>query len=562
MTAKKRKELKDDVSKRPNLTSIILGGFQVFDKPTTIPFARLTFLFGPNSAGKSAVEDALILINEVLRGNSSAGSFDTGGSPGRFERLSQDWRRSSGDDNSFAPTLTLGTTFHVPTDLSALLATKQDKKRQPKHKALNHEVKLVFFYRVTFVDDGDGNGDHNPFVARDFTVSVDERELLQLQENQRFGLNLEHPVLTGSNLRNVLQKADQLSTRVAEIKDGWVWLKSKSTDIDASRKLDRIGFLNGILESMKVGGGEMASRTKPVLGAVADIFDLLHGRITSDANLHIDVVNASRKVPTSQQLSVLCATHLLEHRGLQNLSDKQRSLAHFGLAESRENGLYQTLAESFVTANVHEYDMYDPDLFNGVNRALTDHLFIERGYRLDADVKVIVDSARLRDLTNADSSEPTKFPLLVQLHLIDSQGRRFSFDQVGSGLGYVLPILSSMFHEIRISLLQQPELHLHPALQSELGDVMIEASTACKQLIVETHSEYLLLRVLKRIRQFSSNTAVSRELQLKPEEVSVVYFDPSPEGITKVKRLRISEDGDFLDQWPRGFFPERDKDLF
>ena len=150
----------------------------------------------------------------------------------------------------------------------------------------------------------------------------------------------------------------------------------------------------------------------------------------------------------------------------------------------------------------------------------------------------------------------------MNLHLVDSQGRRFSFDEVGSGLGYVLPILSSMFHEIPISILQQPELHLHPALQAEFGDVLIEASIFHKQLIVETHSEYILLRVLKRIRQSAGDAAVSVELQLKPEEVSVVYFDPSPEGITEVKRLRISEDGDFLDRWPRGFFPERDKDLF
>ena len=54
----------------------------------------------------------------------------------------------------------------------------------------------------------------------------------------------------------------------------------------------------------------------------------------------------------------------------------------------------------------------------------------------------------------------------------------------------------------------------------------------------------------------------TRVPKLKPEDVAVVYFDPSPEGVTTVKHLRISEDGEFLDRWPRGFFTERDGELF
>ena len=51
-------------------------------------------------------------------------------------------------------------------------------------------------------------------------------------------------------------------------------------------------------------------------------------------------------------------------------------------------------------------------------------------------------------------------------------------------------------------------------------------------------------------------------VRVEPDDVSVLYFDPQPNGTTKVKRLRVSADGDFLDRWPRGFFTERDEDLF
>jgi predicted ATPase len=43
-----------------SIHSLTLEGFQVFDKPTHIPLSKLTFLIGPNSAGKSAVEDGQI----------------------------------------------------------------------------------------------------------------------------------------------------------------------------------------------------------------------------------------------------------------------------------------------------------------------------------------------------------------------------------------------------------------------------------------------------------------------------------------------------------------------
>ena len=44
--------------------------------------------------------------------------------------------------------------------------------------------------------------------------------------------------------------------------------------------------------------------------------------------------------------------------------------------------------------------------------------------------------------------------------------------------------------------------------------------------------------------------------------VAVMYFEPDALGKTKVKRIRIAPDGEFLDRWPKGFFAERDQELF
>ena len=155
------------------------------------------------------------------------------------------------------------------------------------------------------------------------------------------------------------------------------------------------------------------------------------------------------------------------------------------------------------------------------------------------------------------------------MHLSDAQGRRQEFTQVGSGLGYVLPVLAALCdaHQVLI-LIQQPELHLHPALQAAMGDVFVEASqrskpsTGCApRFVIETHSEHLLLRVLKRLRQTGKGVSVN-DLRVGPDDVSILYFDPKPNGTTTVKELRLSADGEFFDRWPRGFFTERYEELF
>jgi predicted ATPase len=50
--------------------------------------------------------------------------------------------------------------------------------------------------------------------------------------------------------------------------------------------------------------------------------------------------------------------------------------------------------------------------------------------------------------------------------------------------------------------------------------------------------------------------------RLNPTRISVLYFDPQQDGSTKVRKIRLTEDGEFIDRWPRGFFEERGRELF
>ena len=152
--------------------------------------------------------------------------------------------------------------------------------------------------------------------------------------------------------------------------------------------------------------------------------------------------------------------------------------------------------------------------------------------------------------------------IVMTLMLRDSGQQKLHFNEVGSGIGYVLPILISLVTEID-TFNKQPELHLHPALQSQLGDLYLHTAKHGRYIVVETHSEHLLLRVLRRIRQRTRGLIDKNDYRFAtPSDLSVYYFEPQGNGETKVRPIRISPEGDFLDPWPGGFFEERYEDLF
>lgn len=132
--------------------------------------------------------------------------------------------------------------------------------------------------------------------------------------------------------------------------------------------------------------------------------------------------------------------------------------------------------------------------------------------------------------------------------------------QVGAGISQVFPfVVAAMKSDLVIVSIEQPELHLHPAWQVELTDLMLTQTneySAGKQFFVETHSEHMVLRLLKRIRD-------SQETQLPfDNKQAQIIFCEVHEGETRIRAIGITPDGDFDTAWPNGFFDERNKELF
>jgi hypothetical protein len=138
-----------------------------------------------------------------------------------------------------------------------------------------------------------------------------------------------------------------------------------------------------------------------------------------------------------------------------------------------------------------------------------------------------------------------------------------SLVDVGFGVSQVLPIvIQCLLSNGTTICIEQPEIHLHPAMQAELGDLFIEAALGNRKntLILETHSEHMILRILRRIRETTANKNGVAQ-RITPNDISLLYVDKTGSGAT-ILPLRVDQHGRILDRVPGGFFEEGFKELF
>ena len=187
-----------------------------------------------------------------------------------------------------------------------------------------------------------------------------------------------------------------------------------------------------------------------------------------------------------------------------------------------------------------------------VNHCFQKYMPSLKGYKIVSNTYDLV--RRSYDLANKSNE-------LIYLFVQNSSGVELGFQDVGSGISYVLPIIASVWC-LPLSFIEQPELHLHPKAQCEVADIFIASLKLNNWAVIESHSEHLLLRLARRIRETTKGYLLPDELKLSPDDVNIYYFDPQPNGSTNVKRIRLDKHGELLDRWPGGFFSERDKELF
>jgi predicted ATPase len=127
-------------------------------------------------------------------------------------------------------------------------------------------------------------------------------------------------------------------------------------------------------------------------------------------------------------------------------------------------------------------------------------------------------------------------------------GEYSNFADVGYGNSQIIPVLVAGYNLQRggTLLVEQPEIHLHPRAQAELGNFFRDLYERRIQSFIETHSEHLVLR----LQQYVASGLIHSE--------DIVFYYVHARGRSKkVSQMTLDALGRFEQAWPEGFFPER-----
>lgn len=154
-------------------------------------------------------------------------------------------------------------------------------------------------------------------------------------------------------------------------------------------------------------------------------------------------------------------------------------------------------------------------------------------------------------------------PIRKRAQLVDDAGLALHPQDVGVGISQVLPVVvAAQDGSASLVCIEQPELHIHPAVQVGLGDLFIDgAVNQGLAFLIETHSEHLILRLLRRIREVGEVAGMAIDQPISPALVGV-YCLSKQNGAVNIDEIPITEVGDFAKPWPQGFFDERGAELF
>ncbi len=157
----------------------------------------------------------------------------------------------------------------------------------------------------------------------------------------------------------------------------------------------------------------------------------------------------------------------------------------------------------------------------------------------------LFNSINLRSL-----GETANAPFQIDIGTFQNQKEDlYNLADVGYGISQVLPLITELLRDNgpKIVLFQQPEVHLHPSAQSALGNLLCEivgeGKAEGRQIIVETHSDFIINRVRMAARD--------KVAGLLPEDISIVYFERGNQDV-EMHSIRVDNEGNLLGV-PRGY---------
>ena len=562
------------------LTRLEIENFKGISSRQAIELRPITLLFGPNSAGKSTILQALHYLREILeRGNIdpdvtiAGGLIDLGG----FATLVH--------NHELDRTVTLKVTIDV--------SDEQGAERLPLNAGLSMgEPEFAELPMRYLIGESAEFGDYA--IVQEFAVQVDLRwsEFQQAPYVSRLAIELD-----GETLAAIVSTAQEGRAQLTDFRFSHPLLRRAILPDDEPEGTDEEMVASSPLEDEIWALAREAAADRSTLDIPADrlriAVDTENGALpVLDRELVLGVrdpdvskAELEERTPRVNGLRSLLSEMVLGP--VRILRDHLAEMTYIGPLREIPSRSYRPQVSPSEARWAHGLAAWDllyndrgGDLMAEVNQWLSDSGRLRTDYRLErVEYREVPVPSRLhqmfeRGLTDDDLGDLQEIykslPTRTEIALRDfNKGILVAPGDVGVGISQMVPVVVSALHrQDGVLAIEQPELHVHPAIQVGMGDLFIRAARrdpgrlfSRKALLIETHSEHIMLRLLRRIRETTDDELPPGVTGLTADDLSVIYVEGGDDGV-RFRPLRVDEEGEFRDRWPHGFFEDRAGELF
>jgi predicted ATPase len=557
------------------LSRIEIKNFKGIGAEQVIDLKPITLLFGPNSAGKSTILQTLHYLREILeRRNADPDQTIAGGliDLGGFATLvhGHDLNRTmvikvviDGVDGQG--------TDRLPLNSGASLAAAEFKNLPIRYLVgENTDLEDYAVVQSIGVSLSISWSDllAGPYVSA-ITVMMDDADIGTITSPAQSG----QAILSKFNFDHQLFRRFRDADEPPELEEELSPYPLADEILDLSRQMSRSNDVK--LHDYRVG-------VQTVLGALPD---LSRPMVSDLRDPEVKKFDLESRTPRVRGLNALLDEVIVGP--LRMVRDYLSAMTYVGPLREIPSRKYRPRLspdESRWAQGLAAWDLLYTDasgkLLDEVNAWLGGEGRLKTGYRLEKfQFKEVPVPGRFHQLFERGLSEDDLAELQElyatlggrsEIALRDfEKGIIVAPSDVGVGISQMIPVIVGCLRSQQgILAIEQPELHVHPAIQVGLGDLFIRAVQtsesivgAGKTLLVETHSEHIMLRLLRRIRETTENDVPPGLIGLSPNDLAVIYVETSENGV-RFRPLRVDSEGEFIDRWPKGFFEERAEELF
>lgn len=560
-----------------------ISNFKAFDGPETVPIKPITLIFGPNSSGKSSILQSLLMLKQTLddRENPQTPLLFKGdlADLGSYRELIH--RHEVGRSFSFKIALPMQGSLDEPFQYPWIVSAWGEGGLSDLEESLKdfHTVAI----RVAFSHDSD-----RPVInvsEIDLFLGDDPLPVISY-EREPFSSTKDRPAnylkVKGLNERHAywashwktFDEADD--SYVLEIVDP---VKAALRAVEKMSPEARKDYLNKLKEelallkrvAMNEVTGTVEQDTPQLSPEEKDRIASLEGlQLALEAykkRSKSDVLELHRFLPerlNNREMSDIITAARDDDESSRNISVLTLTVGRL-VRRALEQILYIGPLRSYperyfmfggVSAfYVGKSGKFVPDILVSDRELLTKLNDQLERFNLGYELKLSSLSDQSSDIQD-----------LFALRLYEkSTGIHVGMTDVGFGFSQVLPIIvQCLLSKQSMILMEQPELHLHPRLQAELGDLFIDSALgeSKNHLLIETHSEHVLLRIMRRMRETSDGTLPHGIPQVTPKDVCIIFVQPREGSSSAIRHLELDAEGLLLDPWPGGFFEEGYRERF